>query len=85
MGVVLRELRPGFILHGSHTTSVRELQVPQICACPNKAAGAVDMEVSPAVGTGPHNSTEQQLFGRKILLPALKELPELISVKRIRL
>lgn len=59
MGIGLRELRPGFILHWSHTTSVQELQVPQICACSNKAAGAVVMEVSLAVGTVPHNCAKQ--------------------------
>lgn len=92
MGVVLRELRPGFILHRSRTTSVRELQVPQICACSNEAAGAVEMEVSLAVGTAPHNchgldwALNSSCWGEKnTSFPVLKEISELISVKRIRL
>lgn len=89
MGVVLRELRPGFILHRSQHN---QLQVPQICACSNEAAGAVEMEVSLAVGTAPHNchgldwALNSSCWGEKnTSFPVLKEISELISVKRIRM
>lgn len=43
------------------------------------------MAASLAVGAAAHNSTKWQLCGRKILFLVLKEITELIGVKRIRL
>lgn len=65
-------------------------QVHKSCKFPGflpaqKAAGAVDVAASLAVGAAPHNSTKWQLCGRKILFLVLKEISELIGVKRIRL
>lgn len=69
------------------------LQVPQISACSKKAAGAVEMEVSLEAGTAPHNCHGLGWAGHRTAIvwkkntffPVLKEITELIDVKRIRL
>ena len=60
------ELRPGFILRWTCTTSIWELQAPQIPACCSAAAGAVGTAVYLAAGTAPRDSAKQQFSGGKI-------------------